>query len=86
VHSSELGRLAAVQTLLRPNVFVLCAATLTSQTLAATPIGTWMVLPVRSTLTSPCWDAAPAGAAATPRQAAARAAAVATRPGRADER
>src|SRR4051794_41943286 len=61
-----LGRLTAVQTLSPPNVFVLSAATLTSQTLAATPIGTWIVLPLRSTLTRPsCW-AAGAGAGAPP--------------------
>src|SRR3954469_16147112 len=81
-----LGRLTAVHALSPPNVFVLSAATVTSQTLAATPIGTWIVLPVRSTLTRPsCW-AAGAGAAASPRQVAVTTAVAARRPGRANER
>src|SRR4051794_38798687 len=81
-----LGRLAAVHTLSPPNVFVLSAATVTSQTLAATPIGTWIVLPVRSTFTRPlCW-AAGAGAAAMPSEQALTAAAAHRRTRRGDGR
>src|SRR5689334_5515655 len=49
----------AVQTALPPKLFDAITFACTPQTLAAMPIGTCTVLPVRATLIRPCWAAPP---------------------------